>query len=117
MAYRYPCGCIGLGRPPKPLVEKQEEAGPAASLVITWVDVLVIAPCDRDEHWEPGMIAPRLLQGRRGLTSVTSPCEAPVRLKDAHPIEAAFWAGLGEAFQKAGRWTKLQEAIQLLLKE
>ena len=108
MFFAYPCGCIGLGCPPEPITEKQIKGGPAASLTVTWADVVVVSPCDRDEHWEPGGLAPRLLQGRKGGGG-------PEPLPEGHPAVVQFWEANRKAHQDARRWRNLRRGLAPLL--
>lgn len=94
LLYRYPCGCVGYGRPHPP----RKETGTDAVLSV-WEDVLVVRVCDARDTLDMGwcMPSPRELVAPYGAE--------PEKVKIG--MEEDFLLYLGRAERLKAAWDLL----------
>lgn len=99
LLWKYPCGCVGLGKPHAPRMEDRTQ---------TWDDVIVVRVCDSgrwmdDEGWL--MPAPRLLASPFG--------EAPQGLEEHE--EEEYFAWMCSQRRNAINWVRTKTVVRTLM--
>ena len=98
LLFRYPCGCVGVGKPHAPTAGSGYDSGRQV-----WEDALVVKVCDAnygDHGW--------LLPSARVLTAVAGDRPKPV----THREEEAYWSFLRDIEKKAAKWDGLRRVIR-----
>ena len=99
LLWKYPCGCVGLGKPHAPRVEEGR--------VLVWDDVIVVRVCDGSEWGDCGwlMPAPRALQASLGEDNL------PGLPEDE---EESYFSWLLEQRRDAENWNKTKTVLRQL---
>jgi len=101
LLWKYPCGCVGLGRPHAP-----RRGGERQSQI--WDDVIVVRVCDSREWDGCGwlMPAPRLLEA-------SALSGGPVGLLEDE--EESYFSWLREQQRDAGNWNRTKTVLRQLM--
>lgn len=96
LLYKYPCGCVGMGRPHAPRKEDGENI---------WDDVLVVKVCDPSRYQDDDgwlLPAPRLLTGL--------PSEHPEPMTEVQ--EGDYFEFLRSTMKNAAKWNRLRRVVR-----
>lgn len=102
LLWKYPCGCVGLGRPHAPRKGRKTRSSKS------WDDVIVVRVCDAREWDGCGwlMPAPRLLEA-------SSLSDDPVGLPEDE--EESYFSWLREQRRDAENWNRTKTVLRQLM--
>ena len=107
LLYKYPCGCIGIGKPHAP-----RKVDPIIASRVVWENVMVVKVCDADRYDDSGWILPY----PRDLSGF-----ADFRGEDPAPVtkmqEEDFFLFMRNTMRDAAKWRQTRSVIRTVLEE
>lgn len=108
LLYRYPCGCIGLGKPHAPRAEMAVNTRRR----LVWENVMVVRVCDADRYDDCGWTLPFA----RDLTGFPdSQKEPPMPVTKLQ--EDDFFLFMRNTMRDAAKWRQTRSVIRTVLEE
>lgn len=98
--WKYPCGCIGVGTPPTPVVQGDG---------MRWHDVAIVKVCDPSRYYDDaGWLTPR-------PRVMESDNDLPVAADES--LEGEYFNFLVDLHKDADRWRSAKRLIKAVLED
>lgn len=106
LLYKYPCGCIGLGKPHAPRKTHTDKAR------CVWENVMVVRVCDGDRYEDYGWTLPFARDLNGFADSRKTP---PVPVTELQ--EDDFFLFMRNTMRDAAKWRQTRSVIRTVLEE
>lgn len=107
LLFKYPCGCVGLGKPHPPRKVTED-----VSTRLVWDNVVVVRVCDSDRYDESGWLLP-FDRDLFGFSDSRKTMPVPMtRLQ-----EEDFFLFMRNTMRDAAKWRQARSVIRTVLEE